>query len=930
MATAGEPVLLFATHHVAADFWSLELLLADLGRLLAGEPGPGPAAGYSDFVRWQGDLLAARGERSLWEQWRGALAGLDEEPLELPVGRPRPPARSGRGIGRPIVLPVEVSEGVAALASACGASRFAVLLAACQALLGRLSGRDDLLLGVPAAGRGQARFEDVVGYFVNLLPVRADLSGEPTFRELVGRARLGLASALSRQDLPFPVLVERLRPRREVGLAPLVQVVLAWEQPRSPELGDLAALAVGRGEGKVRLPGGIVLAPLALERRTSEFDLEIALGEVAGRLAGRLTVDADLFDGVTAVRLADQLERLLAAAVSDPGVAVGDLPLLAPAERAQVLVEWNGGGAPVPAGCLHEAVLRWARQTPLAVAVSEGERTLTFGELGRRAGRLARRLRALGAGPEAPVALHLGRSAEQIVGQLAALAAGAPFVPLDPEHPAAHLGFLIADSGAAVRVTSAELAGALEGAPASAVPIVVLEPGGQNLDQEGGDAEPDLVPVDPGQAAYVIYTSGSTGRPKGAACTHRAVLNFLAELDGRAALAPGDRGGWWASPGFDVSVFEVYSTLSAGGTVLPVPAAVRLDGPRHIAWMAAAGVRCAYVPPFQIGDLAAAVAAGAPVPPLAQLLVGVEPLPERQLAVIAAALPGRFLTNGYGPTETTVCTIMHRIAADGRRAGGEGRAPIGRPLRNVQVRLLDAAGRPVPIGVAGERFWIGGLAVGLGYWRDPERTAEQFRPDPFAGAGGAIGAGGARLYRTGDLARWRADGVIEFLGRVDHQVKVRGFRIELGEIEAALRDHPGVREAAVDERGDRLVAYVVAGATGGTGMGDGAPDAAALRAHLAEPPAAALVPSVFVALPELPLTAKASSTAARCPSRRRRPRPAPPPAPRWSAASPRTSPRCWGSSGWGSTTTSSTSAGTRCCSPGSTPACARGSTGRSP
>jgi amino acid adenylation domain-containing protein len=902
VATEGEPVLLFATHHVAADFWSLELLLADLGGLLAGEPGPAPAAGYSDFVRWQGDLLAERGAR-LWEQWRGALAGFDEEPLGLPADRPRPPARSGRGIGRPIALPVGVSEGVAALASACGASRFAVLLAACQALLGRLSGRDDLLLGVPAAGRGQARFEDVVGYFVNLLPLRADLSGEPTFVELVRRARLGLAAAVSRQDLPFPVLVERLRPRREPGLAPLVQAVLAWEQPRSPERGDLAALAVGRGEGEVPLPGGTVLVPLTLERRTSELDLEIALGEVAGRLAGRLTVDADLFDGVTAVRFADQLERLVAAAVAEPGLALGDLPLLAPAERAQVLVEWNGGGAPVPAGCLHEAVFRWARQTPLAVAVLEGERTLTYGELARRASRLARRLRALGAGPEAPVALHLGRSAAQIVGQIAALAAGAPFVPLDPEHPAAHLGFLIADSGAAVRVTSAELAGVLDGgapgASASVIPTVVLTPGGENLDlgadtadvraelasaRVGEEAEADLIPVDPEQAAYVIYTSGSTGRPKGVACTHRAVLNLLADFAGRAPLAPGDRCSWWASPGFDASVYEVYSALSAGAAVLPVPAAVRLDGPRHIAWMAAAGVRCAYVPPFQVGDLAAAVAAGAPVPPLTRLLVGVEPLPERQLAAIAAALPERFLLNGYGPTEATVCATLHRVDADGGRAGGEGRAPIGRPLRNVQVRLLDAAGRPVPAGVAGE-LWIGGLAVGLGYWRDPVRTALGFRPDPFAGLAAGIGGGGepgARLYRSGDRARWLSGGVIEFLGRVDRQVKVRGVRLEPAAVEAALREHPGVREAAVDKRGDRLVAWVsgVAEVVAGGAPGvNGAPDAAALRAHLAARLPSAMVPSVFVALPALPLTVHGKLD--------RRALPDPPP-PALSGAAPRT------------------------------------------
>ncbi len=895
VVTGGDPVLLLVTHHAAADFWSLELLLADLGGLLAGEAAPAPAAAYADFVRWQETRLAADGGR-LRELWRSALAGLDEEPLELPADRPRPPARSGRGLGRPITLPPAVSDGVAALAAAAGASRFAVLLAACQALLGRLSGRHDLLLGVPAAGRGQARFEGVVGYFVNLLPLRADLAGEPTFEELVQRARLGLAAALSRQDLPFPVLVEHLRPRREPGLAPLVQAVLAWEQPRVPERGDLAALAVGRGEGQVRLPGGTVLAPIALDRRSSEFDLEIALGEVAGRLAGRLTVDADLFDGVTAVRLADQLERLLAAAVAAPGRRLADLPLLAPAERAQVLIEWNGGiggigGAkPVPAGCLHEAVFEWARRTPLAVAVAEEGRTLTYGELARRALRLARRLRALGAGPEAPVALHLGRSAAQVVAQLAALAAGAPFVPLDPEHPAAHLAFLLADSGAAVRVTSAELAAAFEdgspGSPANVIPTVVLTPGGEDSDParpagapvpgeavDSGDPLGPLAPVDPGQAAYVLYTSGSTGRPKGVACTHRAVLNLIADLTGRAPLAPGGRSSWWSSPGFDASVFEIYSALVAGAAVLPVPAAVRLDGPRFVAWMAAAGATCAYVPPFHVGDLAAAVAAGAPVPRLACLLVGVEPLPERQLAAIAAALPGTLL-NGYGPTEATVCATVQRIGpGDGQ--GGEGRAPIGRPLANAQVRLLDAAGRPVPAGVAGE-LWIGGLAVGLGYWRDPARTAEQFRPDPFAGVAGEPGA---RLYRSGDRARWRPDGVIEFLGRVDRQVKVRGVRLEPAAVEAVLREHPGVREAAVDKRGDRLVAWV-AGAAGAAGAdGAGAPDAAALRAHLATRLPSALVPSVFVTLPALPWTVHGKLDRRALPD---------PPLPSLSGAAPRT------------------------------------------
>jgi amino acid adenylation domain-containing protein len=848
---AGErlPVLFLATHHIAADFWSLELLLADFGRLLAGEPLPPPFLGPTDFVLWQRERL--RDER-LWEYWQRVLGpSADAPPLDLPADRPRPLRRSGRGVSRALDLSPALADGVAALAAARGASRFAVLLAGFQALLGRLTGRDELLIGVPMAGRGRSGLEDVVGSCVNLVPVPADLSGTPSLGVLVDRARRALAGALSHQDLPFPLLVERLQPERDAGRAPLVQAVLSCERPRGAVAGDLAAFALALGGElggelggaiggcAIRLPGGARLAPLPLPRTTSELDLELAVAELAAGPAGRLTADADLCDPATVERLAGQLLRLFAAGLAEPAAAVADLPLLAAAERAQILREWNDSAAPLPDGRIEERILAWAHRIPDSAAVVDGGRVLSYGELARRVSGLTGRLRALGAGPEAPVAVHLGRSAEHVVAVLAALAAGAPYVPLDPEHPPGHLAFLLADSGAVVRLTVPALAGGLAAAiPGPAVPAIALGP------DTPDDAGTERAPPAPGGSddlAYLIYTSGSTGRPKGVGCTHRGVLNLLAGLLAEPPILPGERCSWWASPSFDASVYEMFTPLLGGGTVAPVPDDLRLDGGRCLAWMVEQQIVSAYLPPFQVPALAAAAEQGGLVPPFTRLLVGVEPLAASQLAAIAAALPtGSRMVNGYGPTEITVCATSEEVGP--RLASAPGPAAIGRPLRNLQAYLLDAEQRPVPAGVAGE-IWLGGVGVARGYWRDPARTAERFTPDPWAGAPGA------RLYRTGDLARRLPDGRLLFAGRADRQIKVRGVRLEPGAVEALLRELPAVRDAVVDKRGDRLVAWVVT-----AGEEEGGLTVAALRSHLAAHLPAAMVPAAFVRLDALPLT----------------------------------------------------------------------------
>ncbi|HYN21975.1 MAG TPA: amino acid adenylation domain-containing protein, partial [Thermoanaerobaculia bacterium] len=652
----------------------------------------------------------------------------------------------------------------------------------------RYTGAEDFAVGTPVAGRDRLELEGLVGFFVNTLVLRGDLSGDPPFGILVVRAREALLAAHAHQDLPFERLVEELAPERDLGRTPLFQVLLASAGAQS-----LAA----------ELPG-LSLAPLDQEPRVAKFDLTFTLAPRALRLLYR----TDLFDSATAERMAKHLAKLIEGALRGPDRRLSDLPLLGEVERLELVVHLNSiCRDDPPDGTVHEAFAAQARRTPEAAAVVCSDRRLTFSELDRRARALAGHLQRLGVGPEVGVGLSCGRSPEAIVGFLGILFAGGAYVPIDPMWPAERVAWTLEDAQIAVVLTEERIAAAAE-----------------------RQEVPSCLPRIPGDgAAYVIYTSGSTGRPKGVVVRHRSVLNLARAL--REAVVPESeplRVAVNASLSFDGSVKQLVQLLS-GHSLHPVPEEVRLDAPAMTEWLRCERIDVVDVTPSQLRPLLEAGLSAAPEEAPGLVLVGGEVL-DRETWEVARSRPWTRFVNVYGPTECTVDATALDLA--------QSRVPaaIGLPLPNVRACLVDRWGQPVPPGVPGE-LWIGGEGVARGYLGRPGLTAERFVPDPFGDEPGG------RLYRSGDLARLGPAGAIEYLGRIDRQVKVRGYRIELGEVEAALRQLPEVRAAAVLEREGRLVAYVV-----------GDLEADALRRSLRERLPESMVPAAFVTLAALPLT----------------------------------------------------------------------------
>src|SRR6185369_84921 len=685
--------------------------------------------------------------------------------------RPRPAVQSFRGATRPVRLPAALARPAEALARSEGATLFMVLLAGFQALLARFSGQDDVAVGSPIAGRHRVETEGLIGFFVNTLVLRGDLSGSPSFRELLGRVRETALAAYLHQDLPFEKLVEELAPERSLAHAPLFQVMFVLQNVPVESL-EIEHLR---------------LRPVEVEGTTAKFDLTLSLAEHEGALAGTVEYATALFDAATIDRLTGCFERLLAAAAAAPEREVAELPLLVAAELHQVLAEWNDTAVP---GDWEEAVPalveRRSRERPADPAVVDAAGwVLTYGELVERAGRLAGFLRTLGVGPETVVGVLAGSSPELVVGLLGVLTAGAAYLPLDPSSPAERLRLMLAETAAPVVLTQEALRGRLPDTPAR---IVCLDSDGEEI---GRHAPVPAVRVEADGLAYVIYTSGSTGRPKGVQIPHRGLMSLVGWDLRVYGTGPGDHRTHVASLGFDAAVWEIWPCL-ASGAALHLPAEeARLDPRRLAAWMAGRGITVSFLPT----PLAEALlAAGRPeIPSLRRLLVGGD-----RLRLHPDPACGFTLVNHYGPTEASVVTsagiVPPRHCMETGETGETGPAPsLGRPIDGLRVHLLDRCLLPVPPGVAGE-LWVGGPSLARGYLGGPGRTAERFAPDPFGAAPGE------RLYRTGDLCRHRADGSLEFLGRVDHQVKIRGFRIEPGEIEAALAALPGVREVAVVAR----------------------------------------------------------------------------------------------------------------------------------
>jgi amino acid adenylation domain-containing protein len=828
---ASDHVLLLAMHHIVTDGWSLDVVLNDLiadyeaARLGRPVPRAEPPTRYGDYAYWQRRERPADGSEADLGYWRAQLAGL--EPLALPTDRPRPARQSFAGASLRFELDGRLRDDLTRLAQAHGATLYMALLTGWQAVLARHSGQVDFAVGSPVAGRPFPELEGLVGMFVNMLTMRARLDGNPTFADALARTRETCLDAYAHQSVPFEELVNALKVPRDVSRSPLFQVLFGLQNYQ-----------VFRG----RESGGLSVEPFPMPLPASRFDLELYCFESGDALWGGVTYNPDLFAPETVQRITDHFAALLRAVVAEPDRPLSTVDLLTAGERRQVLA------APVavhvPAGTtLVDLVEAQVRRTPGAVAVVCGPHRLTYAQLDGAAERLRRRIRAAAIGPGAVVAVCAERSPELVVALLAVLKAGAAYLPLDPDYPAERLAFMLRDSAAAAVLTQRALAGRLPGSPA---PVLLLD--GPDAGSDGdGAADGSVAPgagarPAAGDLAYVIYTSGSTGRPKGVANTHRGIVNRLDWMQRTFRLGADDAVLQKTPASFDVSVWEFFWPLLAGARLV----LARPGGHRDPAYLAELIAAESVTTVHFVPSMLAAFLDQDPAVPLRRIICSGEELPvdlaRRCLAAFGAEETA--LWNLYGPTEAAVDVSAWRCTAD--NLAGLARVPIGSAIQNVSLYVLDRHLRPAPIGVPGELF-IAGTGLARGYLHRPGLTAERFRPDPYGPPGG-------RMYATGDLARWRPDGTIDFLGRLDDQVKVRGMRIELGEIEVALREQPGVRDAAVtvrvDSPGDqRIVAYVVSEAGAGTG-----PDTAAVRSALRARLPDYMVPSAIVALPALPLS----------------------------------------------------------------------------
>ncbi|HEX6042084.1 non-ribosomal peptide synthetase [Longimicrobium sp.] len=813
-----EHVLLLSLHHVVGDAWSLGILFRELAELYdaarAGRPADLPPlpVQYADYALWQRARMTGDALRAELDHWRKTLDGAPT--LALPTDRPRPAVQSYRGGFVPFALSPELTAGVNELARQGGATAFMTLLAAYALLLRRWSGTDDVVIGSPVAGRTPRETEGLIGVFLNTLALRTDLSGDPTFRQLLHRVRSVAIDAFAHQEVPFERLVEELKIERSLARHPLFQVMFS--------------MLPGSGAGGDGTFGGMTVDASEPDVGAAKVDLTLSMAEVDGQLRGGLQYAGDLFDAPTVRRMTEHLRTLLASAVADPDAPIAALRMIGDGERAQVVEGWNGTAVDHDPRPIHLQVARVADAHPDLPAVVAADGTLTFAQLETRANRLAHRLRRMGVGADVPVAVMLERSAALLVAELAVMKAGGAYLPIDPTGPADRAAYMLRASRAAALLTTTAHRAA---APSVGIPVLELDAEESALRSESADAP--VVAVDPEHLAYVIFTSGSTGQPKGVAVPHRGAANTLGWHRRAHGTAPGDRAAWMASPGFDIGVLETWSALAAGAAVHVAPDALRVDPRGLLRWLDEARITVWSGTTPVVEAVLDAVHRGAPAPRgLRVVSTGGDALRQRPVA-------GMRLINMYGPTENSVLSTAGEVPAE-----GAGLPSIGGPVENHRAYVLDARLAPVPVGVPGE-LYVAGKGLARGYLHRPAMTAERFVPCPFGGAPGA------RMYATGDRVRWLPTGELEFMGRTDEQVKLRGYRIETGEIESALLAHPALAQAAVllrTEGGARLVAYVA------PADGASAPPAPELRAYLRERLPDYMVPAVFVALDALPLS----------------------------------------------------------------------------
>ena len=821
-----EHVLFLNVHHIVSDGWSMGIMFTELAELYAAYRGGAPCAladppiRYRDFAVWQRDWLVGEELERQLSYWKTQLENLLA--LQLPIDRPRPAMQTYHGSSQSVELSAHLANAIKTIGQREGVTLFMILLAAFQSLLCRYCGQDDIAVGTPIAGRNRQETEGVIGFFVNTLVLRSDFSDNPTFRELLRQVRETTLQAYTHQDLPFEKLVEELHPVRNTSISPLFQVMFVLENARSVSL---------------RLEG-IDAVPVPIANHVAKFDLSLVIGEKDGALLTSLDYNTDLFEARTIERMLKHFQTLLEGVVANPDRRIGELPLVSEAEKHRLLIEWNDTERDYPADkCMHELFEAQVERAPEAIAVVFQDQQLTYRELNTRANQLAHYLRKLGVGPDALVAICLDRSMEMIVGLLGILKAGGAYVPLDPDYPKERLDFMIHDAQIQVLLTQQRKLARL---PDRSAQVLCLDKDREKFDQECGSNPP--VGAKSQDLACVIYTSGTTGTPKGVKIEHRSLVNYLCWFNESPLATISQHVPAIAKLIFDASLKQLFAPL-IGSHPVWIPSADTLNEPvallEALTTRTQVGLNC--VPSLwrALLDELSPARADALRNSLSALFLGGEALDGALIDRTRSALPEIGIWNLYGPTEATANACVGRVTPNGA-------VTIGRPIANTQIYLLDRYLQPVPIGVAGE-IHIGGAGLARGYLNRPDLTQKTFIANPFSGDPSS------RIFKTGDLARYLPDGNLEYLGRMDNQVKIRGYRVELGEIEAVLGRHGAIQQAVVlareDNPGDRrLAAYIVA-TPGST------PATSELRSYLQQKLPDHMVPSTFMFMASLPLTA---------------------------------------------------------------------------
>ncbi|KAF3890915.1 amino acid adenylation domain-containing protein [Tolypothrix bouteillei VB521301] len=818
-------VLLFAIHHTISDAWSSKIIIQELGTLYEAfsknQPSPlkDLSIQYADFANWQQQWVRGSVFEEQLTYWKQKLGG-HLPVLQLPSDRPRPPVQTFRGATTTLKIGTDVTEKLKKLSQQEGTTLFMTLLAAFKTLLYRYTYQEDICVGTTIANRHSRDLEKLIGYFVNSLVLRTDLSGNPSFRELLRRVRQVAWEAYNYQDIPFELLVAQLQPKRDLSHTPLFQVLFVLENAPREEL---------------KLPG-LTLSFLEMPTATAKFDLTLSIKETEEGLRANFEYSTDLFDAATIERMAGHLQTLLSAIAVNQDHRLWELPLLTETERSQLLVEWNDTLNEYPQNvCIHQIFEAQVEQTPDSVAVVFEDQKLSYRELNTRANQLAHHLQKLGVSPETLIGICVERSPDMLVGLLGILKAGGAYVPLDPAYPQQRLAFMLADSQISVLLTQKKLVTVL---PEHQAQVVCLD-----ADWEEIAKQSDRNPINRANGenlAYIIYTSGSTGQPKGVQIPHNALTNFLSAMRRNPGLTKEDTFLSVTTLSFDIAALELYLPAIVGARLVIVSREVATDGSQLLEQLISSNATVMQATPTTWRML---IAAGWTGSQQLKILCGGEALDQ----ILANQLLERSteLWNLYGPTETTIWSAVKKVENNTRIEHTNNIVSIGRPIANTEFYILDTYLQPVPVGVPGE-LHIGGVGLARGYFNQPKLTFEKFIPNPFNNNPKS------RLYKTGDLVCYQSDGTIKYISRIDHQVKLRGFRIELGEIEALINQYPAAQESVVVVRSDepereRLVAYVVSQPKQTVTITE-------LRRFLESNLPNYMVPTAFMMLEALPLT----------------------------------------------------------------------------